>query len=207
MVEGARPSRRAIARTPSSAASPREISSRSTKRKLRAARRRARGRKPPARSTYHVTVALSHPNTALIWTAGSPCCQRDHNTSTSCDVSRLYLRAMDPSGECVISHLLHSPVEITPGKTGTRARTRARAHAGAGARNESRSAESNGRTRRWSVRCIDARVRADAPARVADSGGPDSEDRLDARAGYAQPTMSARNAPTDIISPPAKTAS
>src|SRR5437868_663834 len=113
MVEGDRPSRRAIARTPSSAASPREISSRSTKRKLRAARRRSRGRKPPARSTYHVTVALSHPNTALIWTAGSPCCQRDHNTSTSCDVSRLYLRAMDPSGECVISHLLHSPVEIT----------------------------------------------------------------------------------------------
>src|SRR5437660_2484507 len=122
MVEGDRPSRRAIARTPSSAASPREISSRSTKRKLRAARRRSRGRKPPARSTYHVTVALSHPNTALIWTAGSPRCQRDHNTSTSCDVSRLYLRAMDPSGECVISHLLHSPVEITNGFYGSAAR-------------------------------------------------------------------------------------
>jgi hypothetical protein len=82
MVDGGRPSPRAIARADQLAAIPREISSRSVARNAHGARRRGAGAMPPRERTTPYTECREHANAAPIVSNVSRCFHRRHTSST-----------------------------------------------------------------------------------------------------------------------------
>ena len=95
-VEGARPSRPAILRSDSPAASPREISSRSDSDNLMAARVRSRGRIPPVSPTYLRIEASERPRCR-------PMIRNDTPARTSRQISNFSatdMRAMNTPSTC-----------------------------------------------------------------------------------------------------------
>src|SRR5687768_9789372 len=111
MVEGARPSRRAIARSDSPAASPREISSRSPKLKTRGERVRGGGAIPPCPQLTRLTGSVGCASVAPTTTVECPARHPVQIALIASTVSRLYRLATDPPPMHV--NLLRPPVETT----------------------------------------------------------------------------------------------
>src|SRR5688500_4736211 len=111
MVEGARPSRRAIARSDSPAASPREISSRSPKLKTRGERVRGDWAIPPCPQITRRTVSVGCASVAPTTTVECPARHPVQIALIASTVSRLYRLATDPPPMHV--NLLRPPVETT----------------------------------------------------------------------------------------------
>ncbi len=82
-VDGARPNRRARTRSDSPAATPREISSRSTRDKCRTDRCRTAGRTPPEASTNARIDPADLPSRRPIDRFDSPACRRSHTSTRS----------------------------------------------------------------------------------------------------------------------------